>query len=151
MGFLRKALFVSTGGVSGLVVGLNSKTERIARATEQQVRIAAADSARRAAEAKRIADTADLEARFRAADSARRASEARSTAVQMQRQASQAQPPQPVQRLSTSAEIERLAGLYREGLLTDEEFRAAKRKVIGEAAFGEADPSPIPHTSRDEA
>lgn len=39
MGFLRKALFVSTAGTSGLVVKSNSKKERTAKALEKQVRL----------------------------------------------------------------------------------------------------------------
>jgi len=39
MGFMRKALFVGTGGMSGLVVKANSKKERTAKATEKQVRL----------------------------------------------------------------------------------------------------------------
>jgi hypothetical protein len=39
MGFMRKALFVSTGGLSGLAVKANSKKERTAKAAEKQVRL----------------------------------------------------------------------------------------------------------------
>ena len=39
MGFLRKAAFVATGGMSGLVFKANSKKERIANATEAQLRL----------------------------------------------------------------------------------------------------------------
>jgi hypothetical protein len=39
MGFMRKALFVGTGGVSGVVVKANSKKDRSAKALEQQVRL----------------------------------------------------------------------------------------------------------------
>jgi hypothetical protein len=34
MGFMRKALFLGTGGASGLVVRANSKKERAAKAAE---------------------------------------------------------------------------------------------------------------------
>ena len=39
MGFMRKALFVSTGGLSGVAVKANSKKERTAKAAEKQVRL----------------------------------------------------------------------------------------------------------------
>jgi hypothetical protein len=39
MGFMRKTLFVSTGGLSGLAVRANSKKERTAKAAENQVRL----------------------------------------------------------------------------------------------------------------
>jgi hypothetical protein len=39
MGFMRKALFLGTGGVSGLGVRANSKKERTAKAAEKQVRL----------------------------------------------------------------------------------------------------------------
>lgn len=38
MGFMRKALFVGTGGASGLAINSNSKKERSARALEQIAR-----------------------------------------------------------------------------------------------------------------
>lgn len=39
MGFMRKALFLGTGGASGLAVKSNSKKERTAKALEQQVKL----------------------------------------------------------------------------------------------------------------
>jgi hypothetical protein len=39
MGFMRKALFLGTGGASGLVVKSNSKKERSAKALEKQVKL----------------------------------------------------------------------------------------------------------------
>jgi hypothetical protein len=40
MGFMRKALFVGTGGLSGMAgVRANSKKERTAKAAEKQVRL----------------------------------------------------------------------------------------------------------------
>jgi large subunit ribosomal protein L7/L12 len=41
MGFMRKALFVSTGGLSGVAVRANSKKERTAKAVEKQARLQA--------------------------------------------------------------------------------------------------------------
>jgi ribosomal protein L7/L12 len=39
MGFMRKALFLGTGGASGVVIRANSKKERTAKAAEKQLRI----------------------------------------------------------------------------------------------------------------
>lgn len=39
MGFMRKALFVYTGGLSGVAVKANSKKERTAKAAEKQLRL----------------------------------------------------------------------------------------------------------------
>jgi hypothetical protein len=39
MGFLRKALWVSTAGTSGVVVKANSKKARTAKAQERQVKL----------------------------------------------------------------------------------------------------------------
>lgn len=39
MGFTRKALFLATGGLSGLAIKANSAKERTARAAEKQVRL----------------------------------------------------------------------------------------------------------------
>ena len=54
---------------------------------------------------------------------------------QQQAQYQQAPPaPEPAQAGgsdSMSAELERLAGLHREGVLTDEEFAAAKKSLLG--------------------
>jgi hypothetical protein len=38
MGYMRKGLFLGTGGMSGLLVNANSKKERIAKALEKQNR-----------------------------------------------------------------------------------------------------------------
>ena len=39
MGFMRKALFLGTGGASGFVVKANSKKDRTAKALEKQNRL----------------------------------------------------------------------------------------------------------------
>jgi Short C-terminal domain len=39
MGFMRKALFLGTGGASGMVIKANSKKERTAKAAEKQIRL----------------------------------------------------------------------------------------------------------------
>jgi hypothetical protein len=39
MGFARKALLVSTGGLSGVVVKPNSKKARAAKAAEKQLKV----------------------------------------------------------------------------------------------------------------
>lgn len=57
-------------------------------------------------------------------------------AQQAAQQAQQAPPPAPVAGPApevdpTTAELQRLAGLHSQGILTDEEFSAAKAKVLG--------------------
>lgn len=39
MGFMRKGLFVATGGLSGVAIKANPKKERTAKAMEKQVRL----------------------------------------------------------------------------------------------------------------
>ncbi len=39
MGFLRKATFVATGGLSGVAIKANSKKERTAKALEKEARL----------------------------------------------------------------------------------------------------------------
>lgn len=101
MGLFRKALFLSTGGISGLFIGLNSKKERIAKAAEEQARIMAAHATQEA----RFHEKSVAHERVLTLDSRQEA-------------------------MTTASQLERLAELYRSGALTDEEFAAAKMKVI---------------------
>lgn len=55
MGFLRKAAFLGTGGMSGLVVHANSKKERAAKAAEKQLRLQRQQARLEAQAAKRAA------------------------------------------------------------------------------------------------
>jgi hypothetical protein len=92
MGLMRKALFIGTFGVSGLVFKDNSKKQRTAKAASKQPRPKQAKSTR-----------------------SRPRTTRRST-------------PRPA---STTGELERLADLYGRDALTDEEFAAAKAKILG--------------------
>jgi Short C-terminal domain len=94
MGFIRKALFIATGGLSGLVFKDDSKSERTEKAAQVQVR------ARKQTKGKR---STTRTARTSAAKS----------------------------RSGTTVELERLADLHGRGALTDQEFAAAKAKILG--------------------
>jgi hypothetical protein len=93
MGFIRKALFIATGGLSGLVFKDDSKSERTEKAAQVQVR------ARKQTKGKRST------------------TRTRSSAATSRR--------------GTTAELERLADLRGRGALTDQEFAAAKAKILG--------------------
>lgn len=113
MGFMRKALFVSTGGLSGVAgVKANSKKERTAKATEKQVRL--------------------QKQQLKAAKSA-----ARNISHQQPQtmQTTSAVPPSPATNPSLAAELERLAALHRDGALSEEEFAAAKGRLLGSASI----------------
>jgi hypothetical protein len=101
MGFFRKATFVATGGASGLFGRANSKKERTANATEKQVRL----------QKKQLRLEKDL---------ARQATPKRTR-------------PEPASDPGAAlpAELERLAALHRQGDLSDDEFQAAKARLIG--------------------
>jgi hypothetical protein len=103
MGIMRKALFVATFGVSGLVFKDNSKKERTTKTAAKQVRPKQAKSTRpRPRTTRRPAPRA----------------------------------------AGTTNELERLADLYGREALTDEEFAAAKAKILGT--------SPVPPRARRE-
>jgi hypothetical protein len=92
MGFMRKALFVATFGVSGLVLKDNSKKTRTAKAPAKQARPKQTKTTRPRPRTTRRATP-------RAA--------------------------------GTTHELERLADLHGSDALTDEEFAAAKAKILG--------------------
>lgn len=104
MGFIRKATFIGTGGVSGLFIKANSKKERTAKATEKQLRL----------QKKQFeVEKALLQ------ESTRTGS-----------QLTGGQPPiSPGFNLTT--ELERLADLRRKGDLSNNEFEVAKKRLIG--------------------
>jgi hypothetical protein len=112
MGLIRKVLFVMTGGLSGLVFKDNSK---------QQPKAPAAKRARAQKQPK--ATQAKAKATRRAKPRAARAS-AKAPA-----------------RNGTATELERLADLQKQGLLTSEEFAAGKAKILGTS------PAPAPPSS----
>jgi len=105
MGFLRKALFVATGGLSGLVFKDNSKKKRPAKAAGKQTPPRKQTKGTRAKPrtARRPTPRAD-----RISAAARTAGPAGPT-----------------------DELERLANLHGRGALTDVEFAAAKAKILG--------------------
>jgi Short C-terminal domain len=98
MGFIRKALFIATGGLSGLVFKDNSKKERTKKAASKQVRTQKQTKSRRPTT--RPARTSTVAKTVRSGN-------------------------------GTTNELERLADLHGRGALTDQEFAAAKAKIIG--------------------
>jgi hypothetical protein len=99
-GVIRKALFIATFGLSGLVLKDNKKKQRTAQAARKAARPANA----KAGAAK------SQKARSRP-KSARAGTAARSAK-------------------GTAGELERLAELHREGALTDAEFSAGKARIL---------------------
>ena len=106
MGFMRKALFVATLGLSGRVFKDNSKKERTAKADAQRVR------PRKQTKVTRPKPQAARRAKPQAAR--------RSTVAPIVGSGN-----------GTTNELERLADLHVRGALTDEEFAAAKAKILG--------------------
>ncbi len=106
MGFMRKALWVATGGLSGLVFKDSSKEEQTAKAATKQVR------SQKTTKGTRPAPRA---ARRRTSGRARKATIAKTVASGN----------------GATDELERLADLHGRGALTSEEFAAAKAKVLG--------------------
>lgn len=151
MGFLRKALFVGTGGLSGVAIKANSKKERTAKALEEQTRIMRAASGpnpapNRPKKADRI--TVAILAKHKAErEAARTPSDcAAEGPAQKEVKHSVASPIGPTARLrrregkdavrapaSLADEgLAKLALLRDSGALSDEEFSAAKAHAIAE-------------------
>jgi len=107
MGFMRKALLIATGGLSGLVFKDNSKMKRTATAAEKQVR------PKKQTKITRPKPQAARRPKPQAARRPKRQA-ARTSTVN-----------------GTAKELERLADLQGRGALTDEEFAAAKAKILG--------------------
>ena len=106
MGFIRKALYIATFGLSGLVFKETPSPERADKPAGKQTRPQAQAKAPRAK---------SQAARKRKAQ-ATRASKA----------------PQPARSSNgTLQELERLADLHRRGSLSDDEFAAAKSELLG--------------------
>jgi hypothetical protein len=107
MGFIRKALLVATGGLSGLVFKDNSKMKRTAKAAEKQVR---------PKKQTKITRPKPQAARRPKPQAARRSKPqaARTSTVN-----------------GTANQLERLADLHGRGALSGEEFAAAKAKILG--------------------
>jgi hypothetical protein len=108
MAFIRKALFVATGGLLGLVFKEEAKNERTAKVAAKQVRPRK--------QTQRAAGRQTKRATRRPAPRTARASTIAKTA-----------------RSGDGAinELERLADLHGRRALTDEEFAAAKAKILG--------------------
>jgi hypothetical protein len=106
MGFIRKALFVATAGLSGRVLKDNSKKERTAKADAQRVR------PRKQTKVTRPKPQAARRPKPQAAR--------KSTVAPIVGSGN-----------GTTNELERLADLHVRGALTDEEFAAAKAKILG--------------------
>jgi Short C-terminal domain len=130
MGFIRKALFVATLGLSGRVFRDDSKKERTAKANAQRVRPRKQTKVTRA----------KPQATRRAKPQATRRAKPQATR-RAKPQAARRPKPQAAHRSTvapivgagngTSIELERIADLHVRGALTDEEFAAAKAKILG--------------------
>jgi hypothetical protein len=106
IGFMRKALFVTTGGLSGLVFKDDSKKEPTAKAAEKRMR----------PEKQPKATSPKLRAARRPKQRAARTATAAKTSGSAN---------------GTANALERIAKLHRQGALTDEEFTAAKARILG--------------------
>jgi|SRR5665213_463317 len=120
MGFIRKALIIGTGGVAP--VKANSAKERAAKAAEKQVRLQ--QQALRAARAPTarpqpsVSSTSALDSPGRMGRAARRAAREGTGS------------PETPGGGDIAGELARLADLHKQGALTDEEFAAAKAKIV---------------------
>jgi hypothetical protein len=114
---MRKALFIATWGLSGLVLKDDSKQERAAKATERQAR------PRKQA---KVARPRQRTARRPTSQAARRTKPA---APQMAGTSAVTQ--EAGFGRGTLNELERLAILHGSGALTNEEFSRAKAKILG--------------------
>lgn len=117
MGFMRKALFVSTGGLSGVAgVKANSKKERTAKAAEKQLRIQ-----------KQQLRAAKIAARSQTSSHQQPQPTRVTSAVSTSQNPAATNP-------SLATELERLAALHETGALSNEEFAAAKGRLLGSAS-----------------
>lgn len=106
VGLMRKALFVMTGGLSGLVFKDDSKKQRMAKAAEKRAR----------PEREPKATQPKPRAARRPKQRAARTSPAAKTMASGN---------------GTTNALERIAKMHRKGALTDEEFAAAKARILG--------------------
>ena len=122
MGFMRKALSVATFGLSGRVFKDNSKKERTAKAKAQRTR------ARKQTKATRSQPQAGRPSKPQAGRRSKPQAGRRSKP-----QAGRTSTVAPIVEAGqgTTHELERLADLHVHGALTDEEFAAAKAKILG--------------------
>ena len=106
MGFIRKALYIATFGLSGLVFKETPSPERAQKPAEKQMR------SQTRAKAPRAKSQAVRKRKARATRASKAPQAARSAN-------------------GTINELERLADLHRRGVLGDDEFAAAKSKLLG--------------------
>jgi len=152
MGFTRKALFVATFGLSGLVFKDNPKNEPPAKAAKRQVRSKRQTNvtALKPPAARRREPQAVRQPKAAQRPKAQAAGRPKPPAALRAKTPSARRPKTQTQRASTLAqtasagngtanELERIAELHRHGALTAEEFAAAKAKILGT--------SPMPDTS----
>jgi hypothetical protein len=122
MGFMRKALSIATFGLSGRVFKDNSKKQRTAKANAQRTR---------ARKQTKVTRSKPQAARTSKPQAARRSKpqSARRSKPQSARTSTVAPIVEEAQ--GTTHELERLADLHVHRALTDEEFAAAKAKILG--------------------
>jgi Short C-terminal domain len=130
MGFIRKALFVATLGLSGRVFKDDSKKERTAKADAQRMRPRKQTKVTRPKQTK-VTRRKPQAARREKPQATRRAKPqaARRAKPEVARTSTLA--PIVASGNGTSNELERIADLHVRGALTDEEFAAAKAKILG--------------------
>ena len=131
MGFMRKALFVATAGLSGRVFKDDSKKHSTAKADAKQARPQRKKVTRAKPQARR-------KRQARPEPQARRKPQARpkrqpQPTPQAARTATATATARPVAGSGdgTTGELERLADLHGRGALTNQEFAAAKAKILG--------------------
>jgi hypothetical protein len=127
---MRKALFVATAGLSGRVFKDNSKKERTAKADAQRVR------PRKQTNVTRPKPQAARRPKPQAARRPKPQAARRPKPQAARRPKPQAARTSTVAPIigsgnGTTNELERLADLHVRGALTDEEFAAAKAKILG--------------------
>jgi len=122
MGFMRKALSVATFGLSGRVFKDNSKKQRTAKTNARRTR---------ARKQTKVARSKPQTARRSKPQTARRSKAP--AARQSKPQAAPASTVAPIveEGQGTTHELERLADLHARGALSNEEFAAAKAKILG--------------------
>jgi hypothetical protein len=138
MGFTRKALFIATFGLSGLVFKDNSKKERPAQAAQRRVRTKGQTkvTALKPPAARRREPQAARRPRTQAAQRPKPQAARRPRTQAARRPKTQAQRASTVSQAAgagsgTASELERITELHGRGALTGEEFAAAKAKILG--------------------
>jgi hypothetical protein len=125
MAFIRKALFIATVGLLGLVFKDDSKDKRPAKAAEKRARPAKAAKKRArpaTAAGKRARPVKQTKVKRPTPQAARRRKKATRTSTIARTSAP---------RDAATRELEHLANLHARGALTSEEFAAAKAKILG--------------------